>query len=111
MRMKVSPDTTSRIVIHFSRIGFTMAFIIWVCFSVAVLFVAYDGAIGGRVAILFIILGLVAAMVMYAGVTSFLVQQWRLMNTPAHTPPPQRNATRRIPLNTPSKTFLLEIDE
>lgn len=111
MRMKVSPDTTSRIVLHFSRIGFTMAFIVWIAFTLATVLVTFDGAIGGREALLFIVLGLVGATFLYAGVTSFLVQQWRLMNTPAPPPLPRKNPTRRIPYSTRSKNYFLEIDE
>lgn len=109
--MKVSPDTTSRIVLHFSRIAYTMAFITWVTFSIVVTFIMRDGAIGGRLAVIFVVLGLMASMMIYAGLTSFLVQQWRLMNVPVTTPLPRKNRTRRIPLHTSSKDYLLEIDE
>lgn len=109
--MRVSPDTTSRIVLHFSRISYTMSVICWLIMAGAVLVVMHDGAIGGRQALLLILMAGIGSLMLYLTLLGYLVHQWRIMNVPYSHPPSLKNRTRRIPLNTPSKQYLLEVDE
>lgn len=107
--MRISPDTTARVIVALNRVAFTMTLIVWVVLCAIVLIVTSSVGASWLLRLGLILVATIAGVFIYAGALAYLVNQWRLMNMPVQLPLPRKTPTRRIPVTTSGKTEFLEM--